>query len=135
MSPLWHGWPSAALTDAAVAPMRVKLVELPHLQPGADVVDDLETHTASELHQLIADARYWYPGLDEEQRLARRRALTRRRVQRKRARDKDDLHGNAANVTETRFASSETICNAANVKGARVRSAGPPGMSSPGFMD
>jgi hypothetical protein len=122
----WQGWPSATPTDAAMAPLRVKLVELPNLLTGADVVDYLEAHTASDLRQLIADAPYWYPGIEWEQRLARRRELTRRRVQRKRARDRAERDCNAANVRVTRTPlafSPSPVCNAANVNQPVTRNA------------
>ena len=120
----WASWPSARVTDSDVAPLRVKVVELPDLLAGADVHDFLQRHSADDLRELTAKAPYWYPGIDDEQRLARRRELTRARVRRKRARDRADQQPcNAANIRESVDSVAMTTCNAPYVRNHVTRNA------------
>jgi putative DNA primase/helicase len=83
----WSDWPEAVATDPEVAPLTVKVIALPGLPAGGDVVDWLDAgHTADELRALIASTPSWTPGGTERDRLARRRQMTRDRVRRLRER-------------------------------------------------
>lgn len=83
----WASWPSADDDAPELAPLRVKVVRLPGLLPGGDVVDYLDAgHTRVELVDLIDRTPYWTPDLRDQQRRERSRALTRERVRRHRER-------------------------------------------------
>jgi hypothetical protein len=86
VDPPWSDWPEAVATDPEVAPLTVKVVSLPGLPAGGDVVDFLDRHTVSELRALIAATPPWTPGGTERARLERKRQLTRERVRRLRER-------------------------------------------------
>ena len=67
-------------------PLTVKIVSLPGLAAGQDVIDWIDAgHTADELRTLIAATPPWSPEASERARLAHRRALTRARVAKHRA--------------------------------------------------
>ena len=83
----WCSWPSAQPGDPEVAPLCVRVVDLPDLTCGADVVDWLSSdHSADELRELILTTPDWRPEDAQRIRLNRTRALTRERVRRFRAR-------------------------------------------------
>jgi putative DNA primase/helicase len=78
--------PAAALTSAELS-MRVKVVELDNLAPGADVFDWFrDGGTSEQLRELIAGAPLWTPDAVARERLERKRAKTRERVRKYRAR-------------------------------------------------
>ncbi len=78
-------------------PTIAKVVALPGLTDGADACDWLKAgHTALELEKIVSEASYWAPGAIGRARRERRRALTRDRVRRHRARHR--------------------VCNAVNVR-------------------
>ena len=70
--------------------VRVKMVPLPGLLGGADVCDWFDTgHTPTELENVARAAPYWFPGVIEQTRLARRRMKGRERVRLFRARQRE----------------------------------------------
>ena len=76
-----------AHTDApptqSLSVLRVKMIRIPDLPRGGDVVDWLDGgHTIHELNRLIESAPCWHPRAEEEERIARRRRQTRDRVRR-----------------------------------------------------
>jgi hypothetical protein len=79
-------WPNASQCDSEVAPLRVKLVQLPGLPEKGDVVDFLERRALVELLHLIESAPYWTPDGAEQQRRDRRREKAAERQRRRRAR-------------------------------------------------
>jgi putative DNA primase/helicase len=83
----WSDWPLADPADPEVAPLAVKIVALPDLPPGGDVVDWFERgHDVAELRTLIATTPLWSPDGADRARRDRRRELTRARVRRHRQR-------------------------------------------------
>jgi hypothetical protein len=84
-------WPEVSLPlqpgDPEAAPLTVKVVELPGLHLGEDVYDWLNSHAHStaELLRLVTTAEPWTP----PDPVARRRELTRIRVQRLRQRRRE----------------------------------------------
>lgn len=87
----------------------VTVVHLPGLQRGADVFDWLNGgHSLADLANVVLEAPYWSPESKEQQRLDRRRALTRARVAKWRA------ARNAPNVTEASNAAYVQDRNAGN---------------------
>jgi putative DNA primase/helicase len=67
--------------------IRLKVVALPGLSAGADVVDWLmDGRTPDDLDGCVSGASYWAPDAAERARLERRRALTRERVRKHRQR-------------------------------------------------
>ena len=70
--------------------IRVKVVPLPELFSGADVVDWLDMgHTPADLENVARAAPYWFPGVIEQTRLARRRMKGRERVRLFRVRQRE----------------------------------------------
>lgn len=67
------------------AGVKVKVLRLPGLRHGADAFDWFEEHSHLELQALAVSAEMWAPGAAERAQIERRRALTRLRVQRHRA--------------------------------------------------
>ena len=72
-------------------PIRIKIVQLPGLEPGQDAFDWLEEHTPTVLVQMAFEAPWWTPGAAERARQDRRRRLTRERVRRYRLRQREQL--------------------------------------------
>ena len=107
----WTTWtaptPNVDVTDPETAALRVKLIELPSV-PGGDVCDWLSAgHSAQDLTAIIEAAPYWTPHGAELERADRKRALTRERVRKHRARrDADRLRPSA--VTLRRYESAVT---------------------------
>ena len=91
----WASWPIARVTDAELAPMQVKIITFPEIVAGGDVVDYLVEHTVDDLRQRIAAQPFWYPGIEEELRIARRREQTKLRVKRLRERQRAERACNA----------------------------------------
>jgi hypothetical protein len=69
-------------------PLHVKVLLLPGLPTGGDVVDFLDRHDVTELRELIQNSPFWTPHRAQEAKLERRRALTRARVRRHRERQR-----------------------------------------------
>ena len=68
-------------------PVAVKIVLLPGLAPGADIVDWLEAgHSRDDFLAVVADTPVWTPGAAEHRRAQIRREKTGERVRRHRAR-------------------------------------------------
>jgi hypothetical protein len=84
-------WPAAVSSDPDMAALRVKVVPLPGVPHGGDVVDYLDVHSVQELRALIEAAPYWTPNGAEQARLEQRRARTRERMRRFRARSRASL--------------------------------------------
>lgn len=98
-----HAEEVAKITHAldVAEPIEVKLVTLPGLAPKADVVDWLDAgHDGDELLRIAAETPVWSPGLTEQQRLARRRQLTRQRVQRHREKRRMPASPDIRSVTD-----------------------------------
>lgn len=109
----WASWPSVRLTDPTAPPLKVKLLDLPGLAAGADVVDFLQGgHTSAELRNLIERCPYWQPGQDEERRRQRRRELTRARVRKHRERLRADIRSVTASSTDIRSVTPPVTRNA-----------------------
>lgn len=86
----WRSWTMAESGDPELASLNVKLVMLPGLPPGGDVVDWLDAgHTRDELLSIAAATPFWTRDFRARQREARRRAQTRDRVRRLRERRAD----------------------------------------------
>ena len=89
--PPWCDWPCAEPDDPEVAPLQVKLVELPDLQHGGDVVNWLDAgHSADDLRELLDATPIWDPEKLEQARIERARIMNRNRQRefRKRGREK-----------------------------------------------
>ena len=104
-SGLAHAERVAQACWALPTPLPVKVIRLPGLSDGADAFDWLQAHSPNDLLTLAQGASYWSPGALERARAERKRALSRDRVRRFRARIKaeglaDATNGRAAAVTE-----------------------------------
>ena len=71
--------------------MSAKIITLPGLQNGGDVMDWLDAGgTAEELRYRINNAPIWFPGREERDRIERRRKQNADRQRRFRARQRTD---------------------------------------------
>jgi hypothetical protein len=87
-------WPAVRLQpdDAEAAPLIVRVVELPGLRHGEDVVDWLASgHTIADLLTVIDATPQWSPEGATQARVKRCRELARERKRRQRARERLDL--------------------------------------------
>jgi hypothetical protein len=92
-----HAERVAATTSALPCdePIMVKVVRLPGLPPGSDVVDWLEGGQSREdLFAVVASTPVWLPNAQERRRVDIRRAQTRVRVSRHRAQNRAATGGN-----------------------------------------
>ena len=81
-----NAWPMAEAGDLELQTIRVKVVRLPSLPPGGDVVDFLQAgHGPADLLACVAATPWWTPALLAESRVDRKREQTKLRVQRYRA--------------------------------------------------
>jgi hypothetical protein len=98
-----HAERVAAITHAldVSEPIEVKVVTLPGLASKADVVDWFDAgHDGNELLVIAAETPVWSPELTDQQRLARRRQLTRERVRRHRAKPRLTTNPDIRSVTD-----------------------------------
>ncbi len=78
--PPWCDWPCAEPDDPEVAPLHVKLVELPDLPHGGDVVNWLDAgHSADDLRELLDATSFFDPEKLEQSRIERERLMNRNR--------------------------------------------------------
>jgi putative DNA primase/helicase len=87
-------WPDVRLlpADADAAPLVVRVVKLPGLRVGEDIVDWLGCgHRPADLNAIVEATPYWSPGSADRARHDHRRALARERKRRQRARDRVQL--------------------------------------------
>ncbi len=83
----WADWPMAAAGDLELAPLRVKVIRLPGLPDGGDVVDYLDAgHGVADLLAVVEATPWWTPTLLADLRRQRKRSQTAARVRRYRAR-------------------------------------------------
>jgi hypothetical protein len=88
----WVMWAPADASNVLaddLMPLKVKLVELPGIAAGGDVVDYLLDHSLTELLALVDGWPHWSPGDVDRERDERRRALGRERVRRHRERQRE----------------------------------------------
>ncbi|MCR4375478.1 MAG: hypothetical protein NUW22_11565 [Acidobacteria bacterium] len=110
-----HAQVVAAITHAANAdePIAVKVVTLAGLPSGGDVFDWLEGgKSADDLITLVDTVPRWTPGAEEQRRLERRRANTRKRVRKHRSASEPDRPAGDTQQADAGNAAVADVCNA-----------------------